>query len=30
MVYCETALKIDSTFLLSKNNLKFAEDKLKP
>jgi len=27
--YCETALKIDSTFLLAKNNLKVAEDKLK-
>jgi tetratricopeptide (TPR) repeat protein len=27
--YCETALKIDSTFSLAKNNLKVAEDKLK-
>lgn len=28
--YCETALKIDSTYSLAKNNLKVAEDKLKP
>jgi len=27
--FCETALKIDSTFSLAKNNLKVAEDKLK-
>jgi len=28
--YCETAIKIDSTFSLAKNNLKVSEDKLKP